>query len=247
MTKPPSAKRPRAAIDRASIVAAAVRIADEEDLEALTMRRLARELAVGTMTLYGYFANKDEILDAMADSIMGSYMLPPRAAHDDAREVFIAATSTFTVLLVEHPSVARLLTMRVTDSPVALDGSMEKILHEFLDAGMSEETAVTAYGVMMHYALGSALYRIPRPWGDPSDQTARSRSSRVWFYRSLDAERFPRLHELAHLLPNLPGQKQFVAGLEAIADGLGLSPRATDVPDPDTGTAPRQVSTANRQ
>jgi AcrR family transcriptional regulator len=221
--------RNRRVLDRSVIVQAAVTIADQEDMAALTVRRLAQELGVPPMTLYGYMAGKDEILDAMADSIMGSYRLPDISPTANARDAFIAVTTSFTALLRAHPSVARLLTMRVTDSPDALDGAMEKILDRFIVVGMPPELAVRAYGAMMHYALGTVLYQVPRPWGDGSAAMEAARSKRTAFYLSLDPVRFPRLHELADELPVLPGPQQFDSVLAAIADGLGLD----GLPAPD--------------
>src|SRR5262245_27967501 len=60
-TRPePGSRKPR--FNRDEIAAAAVRIADAEGLEALSMRRLAVELDAGTMTLYHYVRTKDELL-----------------------------------------------------------------------------------------------------------------------------------------------------------------------------------------
>jgi TetR/AcrR family tetracycline transcriptional repressor len=50
---------------RTEIAEAALALVDREGLDALSMRRLAAELGLGTMTLYGYFATKDELLDAV--------------------------------------------------------------------------------------------------------------------------------------------------------------------------------------
>lgn len=213
-------KARRAAPSRSEIVEAAVRIADAEDLGALTMRRLANDLGLPPMTLYGHFANKDEILDAMGDSVMGGFEPPPTRAGDAPRETFLRVTEAFLALLHQHPCVARLLTMRVTDSPGALDGAMEKILDRFLEVGMQPEEAVRAYGAMMTFSLGSVLYRLPRPWGQDDDAAVEARADRASFYRSLDPRRFVRLHQLSDLLPQLAAPDQARAQLEMLADGF---------------------------
>jgi AcrR family transcriptional regulator len=66
---PPGERRTR--VTRDELAAAAVRIADTEGLSALSMRRLATEVGVGTMTLYHYVRNKDELLSLVVDAIMG--------------------------------------------------------------------------------------------------------------------------------------------------------------------------------
>ncbi len=74
-TRPqPGARRTR--FTRDEIAAAAVRIADTEGFEALSMRRLAAELDAGTMTLYHYVRTKDELLALVGDEVMGELIIP---------------------------------------------------------------------------------------------------------------------------------------------------------------------------
>jgi AcrR family transcriptional regulator len=67
-------RKPR--FSREEIAAAAVRIADTEGFEALSMRRLAAELGAGTMTIYHYVKTKDELLTLVNDAVMGELLLP---------------------------------------------------------------------------------------------------------------------------------------------------------------------------
>jgi AcrR family transcriptional regulator len=67
-------RKPR--FSRDEIAATAVRIADEEGFEALSMRRLAAELGAGTMTIYHYVKTKDELLMLVNDAVMGEVVLP---------------------------------------------------------------------------------------------------------------------------------------------------------------------------
>ena len=60
----------RASHTRAEIARAAVEIADGEGFDAVSMRRVARQLGAGTMTLYHYVRNKDELITLMADEVM---------------------------------------------------------------------------------------------------------------------------------------------------------------------------------
>ncbi len=71
----PGRRRPR--FSRDEIAAAAVRIADTEGLDAVSMRRLAVELDAGTMTLYYYLRTKDELLALLVDEVMAEVVVPP--------------------------------------------------------------------------------------------------------------------------------------------------------------------------
>ena len=78
----PAPRRPR--FTRDEITAAAVRIADTEGFDALSMRRLAVELDAGTMTLYHYVRTKDELLTLVVDAVMGEVVLGPDEPLPDA-------------------------------------------------------------------------------------------------------------------------------------------------------------------
>ena len=70
----PAARRPR--FTRDEIAATAMRIADAEGFDAVSMRRIATELDAGTMTLYHYVRTKDELLTLVVDAVMGEVVLP---------------------------------------------------------------------------------------------------------------------------------------------------------------------------
>jgi|GEM_PF-338047 len=70
----PAGRKPR--FTREEIAAAAIRIADEEGLDALSMRYLAAQLGAGTMTLYHYVRTKDELMTLVTDAIVGEIVLP---------------------------------------------------------------------------------------------------------------------------------------------------------------------------
>lgn len=71
----PGARRPR--FTREQIAKTALAIADAEGFEAVSMRRVAAELGAGTMTLYHYVSNKDDLIALMDDAIMGEVLVPP--------------------------------------------------------------------------------------------------------------------------------------------------------------------------
>ena len=80
----PGSRRPR--FSREEIAAAAVRIADAEGFEAVSMRRIAAELDAGTMTLYHYVRTKDELLALVTDAVMGEVRARPTTCPTDWRE-----------------------------------------------------------------------------------------------------------------------------------------------------------------
>ena len=80
-------------LSRAQIVETALRIADEEGLAEVTIRRIARELRSGAMSLYHYFDSRDELLDLMGDMVAAEMLVPDLPAHWRAALQAIAAHS----------------------------------------------------------------------------------------------------------------------------------------------------------
>ncbi|ROO87102.1 TetR family transcriptional regulator [Actinocorallia herbida] len=197
------------------IVEAALKIADEVGLDDLTIRNIASELGVGPMTLYGYVRSKDEILDAMADHVLGGITMP-EADPADPGAVLRAAATGFLAMMRRHPSIVQLMTSRVTMSMHSMEGGLEGVLARFLEAGIPPRTAVGCYSFLITYSLGFAGYQHPRPWGHTGGdgEVEELRRQRRHFYASLPAAKFPSVVSIADELVDLPADAQFHFGVE---------------------------------
>ncbi|WP_207943496.1 TetR/AcrR family transcriptional regulator [Actinomadura sp. KC345] len=223
--RPPSrGRRPDKALTAQDILDAAIEIGDRESLEALTMRRLASELGFSTMALYRHFKNKDDILDGMADQVLGNLRLPDEIGPDPLTEARRIAEALL-AMMREHPTVVRLLSTRTTTSRGSLRGAFERVLARLRQAGLPPGEAVDVYGLLMTYTLGFAAYQMPRPWGGDGEAAAELRRQRTHFYSGLPADEFPNMVELSSELTRLPTDGQFQAGLDVLLKGL-----AADLP-----------------
>ena len=72
----PSRRGPRPRLDLDAVVDAAIALADDRGLAALTMRALAARLRVSAMTLYGYVPGREELVDLMLDALYGRMAYP---------------------------------------------------------------------------------------------------------------------------------------------------------------------------
>ena len=97
----PGSRRPRHT--REQIAATALAIADSEGFEAVSMRRIARELGAGTMTLYHYVRTKDELIDLMDNAIMGEVLIPEGEMPDTWREALRAIARRSRAAFERHP------------------------------------------------------------------------------------------------------------------------------------------------
>lgn len=199
------------------IIAVALRVSDSPDgLEAVTLRSLAAELGVGAMTLYGYFRNKDEILDAMADQLLGGLVMPEVVGETPA-DAIRASASALLELVTEHPSVAALLATRVTRTQTSLRGAMESVLQRLTASGIPGPLVVRVYGFLIQHAMGYASYRAPRPWGhDESPEVLELRRQQSHFYASLPSREFPTMVDLAEQLVVLPSRESFDFAVDAL-------------------------------
>src|SRR5437764_4470823 len=143
-------------IDREAVLDTAIRLLDTEGVEALTMRRLASELGVSTMTPYRHVGSKDELLIVLVDRLAARLAYPPRPP--DPKGAMLVLWSTIYGSLAEHPWVPEVLARRRMMAPSVLD-AIEEIHAALRDAGLSTGAAVRAYRLMWNFTLGSLLVR----------------------------------------------------------------------------------------
>jgi AcrR family transcriptional regulator len=205
------------------VLQVAIRIGDKESLDVLTMRRLAAELGVGTMTLYSYFRNKNELLDGVADHILGVLRLPSMSGVE-VEDGLRLICHGLRAMMREHPSVVRIFISRTTRSERAMRGSYEQVLAALIELGLDPVLAAHAYGTLLVYSLGFSAYEIPRAWGRPSQdgdsEVEELRRQRRDFYLALPPQEFPSMVALADVLTTLPSEAQFDWGLNILIAGI---------------------------
>jgi TetR/AcrR family tetracycline transcriptional repressor len=207
-------------LSREVIVAAALALADEEGLDALTVRRLAERLGVTMMALYWHVRDKAQLLDLVGDAILAEIGLPEPTGRwrDDLRSLFHAARDG----LRRHPEAAVLGFGRARYGPSGL-AMFERMLSILATAGFDPEEAGLAYMALYTFLRGN--------WS--SETAARADSTSLGEFReylaSLPAERFPRTVATGPGLFRRDPDAFFDYGLEVVLDGLaartaGLEP-----------------------
>ncbi|MER7170167.1 TetR/AcrR family transcriptional regulator C-terminal domain-containing protein [Streptomyces mesophilus] len=167
---------------RAEIVGAALRIADAEGLQALTMRRIATALDVATMTLYRHVRTKDELIALMADAAFASRPLPP--TYEGWRERLEQCARTQWELYQEHPWLARAMSMSrpllVPHGMVHIDGMLRALDGLGLDDNARMHTAITLFGYVRGAAADlEAEAAAARDTGLDSEQWLRDREAEL--------------------------------------------------------------------
>ncbi|MFG2131114.1 TetR/AcrR family transcriptional regulator C-terminal domain-containing protein [Streptomyces sp. NPDC048751] len=109
---------PKPAYTRADIAAAAVRIADAEGLDAVSMRHVAAALGCGTMSLYNYVPRKEDLYELMVDAVSGEH--EPWEPSGDWRADMVRVARQTRALMYRHTWLPRLMSPVYGFSPNAL-------------------------------------------------------------------------------------------------------------------------------
>ena len=205
---------PRAPLTKERVLRAAIDLADAGGIEALSMRRLAKELGVEAMSLYNHVANKDAILDGIVDTVVGEIELPP-AGNDwkgALRQSAISARDVF----VRHRWASNLQMSRQSGGPARLR-HMDWTLRTLREAGFSKELTYDALHILDSHILGFTLLHLSVP---SSLEAMRGMAST--FLQQLAGDEYPYLteHIRQHMEPYHGDEGGFELGLDLILDGL---------------------------
>jgi AcrR family transcriptional regulator len=146
---------------RAEILDAAIAQADAEGLAAVTMRAVAQRVGVTAMALYGYFPDKDGLLDAMADRVIGEV---PDPSLPGWRDRLLALAGLAREMAREHPSVIQYLFSRSAEIPRTLR-ILEFVYQALLDAGVPHAEIPRLERFVSTFLMGWALSEVNGRFG----------------------------------------------------------------------------------
>jgi AcrR family transcriptional regulator len=220
----PPGRGPRAALSRSQIVQVALRIADEEGLEAVSMRRLARELRSGAMSLYHYFQSRDELLDLMGDTIAGEMLLDE--VPDDWRAALKAIAHHSRAAYRRHPWLLMTLQERPRVSPNMLrhvEQSAQSVA-SLAERGI-EQAELTAIVLavddyLIGYTLREQFAGSAEDRGKGIARRFREAANEPYVRYLLESGEFPILSQFAVQDSEPPSGDRFEAGLDWLLDGF---------------------------
>ncbi len=246
-----SARGPRPNHSRADIAAAAIRVADAEGLEAVSLRRIAAELGTGTTSLYRYITSKDELFDLMVDSAFGERE-PPQPTGEWRADLRTAAEAN-RALALRHPWLATLPATRPVLGPNSL--AWLEATYATVDVlNLSPDEVLAQVGTVLTFVRGHVLDELAERGAarrSGLDMAAWLQTQRHYGDTIFNSGRYPRLTRIMQeaRAPHADDrfERAFRQGLEHILAGLasrhpeipaGLSParrRPRPVRRPSTG------------
>jgi AcrR family transcriptional regulator len=221
----PTRSRTRRPLTKQRVLEKAIAIADEDGIEALSMRRLGQALGVEAMSLYNHVANKGELVAAMVDSVVEQFELPDDEPRWDAaiRRCAIRAHD----LLIQHPWACGLALVptdfRTISGPRIR--YMEWLLRRLREAGFSPELTYSAYHTLDSHIFGFTLWQLGHAKAADMFAASDGESVETFVTRILEQMRpqYPYLaeHGEQHMAPGAPnGRQEFEFGLDLILDAL---------------------------
>ncbi|MFW0785220.1 TetR family transcriptional regulator [Gordonia sp. CPCC 206044] len=201
-------------ISRTSAVAASIEIIDTEGLDAFSLPRLAKHLGVRAPSLYHHFADKSEILSAVARHIAGAGSIPRRTPGPDWPEYFVSIALNFRQSILRHRNAAPILLQYLPRD--LLIGTYEETARFLEASGVPAHLHVQILDGMERLSLGAAL-----------TEAMRGPSTRRTIFPNVDPESQPTLaHALAE--NELTSKKLYEEMIRSFLHGVMRNEPASD-------------------
>ncbi|OBB31772.1 transcriptional regulator [Mycolicibacterium peregrinum] len=200
--------RPRSLTQR-QVAAAALEVVDTDGLAGLSMRAVARQLGMGTMSLYRYVADRDELEAMVVDLVLdGVDLALPRGS---ARHQLAELAERVRTVTARHPAVAPLMLTHRHRSPASLCWG-ESVLGVLTAAGYDGKRRVYAFRTLLAYIFGALEIEILGSLAGPGTQTL----------AGLPAGDYPLLSETAAAATGIGPDEEFRRGLEILLSALDV-------------------------
>jgi AcrR family transcriptional regulator len=207
----------RGGLSRAEIVRVALAVADEEGLEAVSIRRLARELRSGAMSIYHYFDSRDELLELMAETVAAEMLVPELP--EDWRAALKAIAERGRATFKAHPWMLATLGERPFVTPNLLR-HVEQTSQALRALGEAGADPALLNGIALavdDYLIGHTIRELAgagraEGLGDVAEQPH--------IRYLLESGEFPMLERFVRSGGEVPGGDRFEQGLDWLLDGF---------------------------
>jgi AcrR family transcriptional regulator len=221
----------RASLTRERIAAVAMLLVDEEGVEALSMRRIARVLGVGTMTLYHYVRTKEDLLALIDDAMMGELLVPDaELPADDWRTALIAIAERSREVQRRHPWI--LSALGGLGNRIGPNGMrhFEQSLAAVSSTGLGPEDRLDVISLIDEYVFG---YGVRAVNDDDFREGGAFQEIQRYVEAQLDTGEFPHIEALfppgadrAEIWRRFEAierdELRFRRGLDRLLDGIAL-------------------------
>ncbi len=216
MGRRPTKVANRAPLNVERTLQVALVIADDDGLEAVTMRRLARELGVEAASLYHHVNDKSQILDGLVEAVAAE--IEPPTPSTDWRTAITERAHNTRAGLRRHPWAVSLMASRTSPGAATLR-LLETGIRCLREGGFSVVQAAHAISVIDSYVHGFVLQEVNLPFRDESELAATTGA----IMETFPGSEFPYLFEMTVQYVLKPGYaygREFDSGLKVVLDGV---------------------------
>jgi AcrR family transcriptional regulator len=222
-------------LELADIVTVAVTVADAEGTDAISMRRIARELNVGTMSLYWYVQSKEELLQLMLEKVQMEAEAPEPSG--DWRADLRGYARTTRAALLHHPWAIDFLGVGPPSGPTDA-GNLERLIAAVDGLGLEPGVAMQVLMTLGTFVMGAVLREIQEiRWQRGAAEAAAGMTEEeieefvAGFSRRLqESGRYPHIAKImdAGIDPDAPETRdeRFEFGLDCVLDGIAARLRS---------------------
>ena len=221
---PETVPRRGTGLDRATIVRAAIAIADTDGMDAVTMRRVADRLNTGPMSLYRYVPDKDALVSMMVDEVIGSASGPsaPGDLPADWRAALRLVAEAIWTACQEHPWYPEAIMVRPPLTPNGAAG-LELCLAIFDGYDVDAATKMLFVGMVQNAvlmaALNDALEGRSRERLDMTEEEVMDQGS-PFIKKMVESGRYPRVVDFILSAEHTSEKEQVMSNVELILDGI---------------------------
>jgi AcrR family transcriptional regulator len=220
-------------------VDAALRVLDAEGLAAVTMRRVADELGTGPSSLYAHVADKDAMVEALLDRVIGEVEVPevidPDRWEEQLKDMLRSGRATFG----QHRDIARasLGTIPTGEHALAYTNALVGIL---LAGGVSRRVAALSVDILALYFTATAFEESLENYDFESEEAVAGFHRELQgFFAGLPADRYPYLVDMAGPITTGDRDERFEFGLDLLVRGIASTAASKARPTQRGGKARR--------
>ncbi len=221
-----------AGLSREQIGVAALKIADTEGFDELSMRRIARELGAGTMSLYHYVRSKDELLALMWDTVIGELIVPEDELSGNWRDALTKIARATRRAFKNHPWIFEAMGEPAQSGPSGLK-HFEQSLAAVSGLRVPQRERLELVGLVDDYVFGFSLREILQEKYEAQGDPNMAESGMAFFESQLATGDYPNtsklfrgdLHEaMERVMKTFSGDRandrRFERGLRILFDGF---------------------------
>ena len=208
-------------LSRDTVTERALALADAEGIEAVTIRRLATDFGVTPMALYWHFADKERLLDAIAELVLSQVTLPPDDESRPWDQRLRVVLDQLVAVLAAHPSVTDVVKTRILQSEPGLELT-ERVLALLRGAGFSAEQSAQQAVYALLFIVGLITGEPGAMPGEEDDEARDTRLRGKWAaLQALSPKRYPHILEAALPLTSCDNSDTWrAAGMDVLLTGL---------------------------